>query len=213
MSANLFTRFVDVDDFARVLNIVDPDLLVTVEMTPEAAEVARAYYEHHFLSPDPGYSGWGIASHYKGRFWPEPQWRGGRAEIDLDGTPVHLAATHINDPIFGRWSINREKRRQQVDSLLSWSHSLPEDEPQLVAGDMNASPAWEVYKRLAGRWDDLVVDASAGKGERPARTWGPGIRLLRIDHVFGSHLRGVAASVERIRGSDHSAVVVDLELL
>jgi endonuclease/exonuclease/phosphatase (EEP) superfamily protein YafD len=36
--------------------------------------------------------------------------------------------------------------------------------------------------------------------------------VLRIDHVFGSGVTPFATSVELVRGSDHAAVVVDLEL-
>jgi endonuclease/exonuclease/phosphatase (EEP) superfamily protein YafD len=36
--------------------------------------------------------------------------------------------------------------------------------------------------------------------------------MLRIDHVFGSGARVVRTVVEPVRGSDHAALVVDLEL-
>jgi endonuclease/exonuclease/phosphatase (EEP) superfamily protein YafD len=35
--------------------------------------------------------------------------------------------------------------------------------------------------------------------------------MLRIDHVLGVGVTGVATTVETLRGSDHAAVVVDLE--
>jgi endonuclease/exonuclease/phosphatase (EEP) superfamily protein YafD len=36
--------------------------------------------------------------------------------------------------------------------------------------------------------------------------------MLRIDHVFGRGATATEASVEPIRGTDHHAVVVDIEL-
>jgi endonuclease/exonuclease/phosphatase (EEP) superfamily protein YafD len=79
---------------------------------------------------------------------------------------------------------------------------------------MNASPSWPVYRRLAERWDDLVAGAAAEAGVKsdPTWAWRPGWpRLLRIDHVFGTGARVVRTQVEPVRGSDHAAVVVDLE--
>lgn len=212
MSANLFNRFVDVGDLARALDSVAPDLLVALEMVPEAAAVIDQRFAYGLLEPDPGFTGWGVASSYPGEFWSEPAWRGGRAKVDVDGHPLHLAAAHITDPIFGRWPQLHRVRARQVDALLEWGESRPAGEAQVLMGDMNASPAWEVYKRLSGRWDDLVLTASNRAGARPPPSWGPKVRLLRIDHVLGLHVEVMGAGLERIKGSDHSAVVVDLEV-
>lgn len=211
MSANLFTRFVDVDDFAAVLDRAAPDVLVTMEMVPEAAAVIEARFPNHVLNPDPGFNGWGIATRLTAELDPERQpWRGGRGRIHVADRWVNLAAVHITDPLVGNWVTHARKRRAEVDALFEWADGLPSHEPLLAAGDMNASPAWKVYRRMSGRWDDLVRQASEG---RPARTWGPGVRWLRIDHVFGTGVRPLSASVERVRGSDHSAVVIDLEVV
>jgi endonuclease/exonuclease/phosphatase (EEP) superfamily protein YafD len=35
--------------------------------------------------------------------------------------------------------------------------------------------------------------------------------MLRIDHVFGTGIHPVATTVERLNGSDHSALVVELK--
>ena len=84
-----------------------------------------------------------------------------------------------------------------------------------MAGDMNATPRWPLYRRLNQRWDDLVLMAGDGSANKPAQTWGwrPGWpRLLRIDHVFGSGVEPVGTTVERLEGSDHVALVVDLQV-
>jgi len=36
--------------------------------------------------------------------------------------------------------------------------------------------------------------------------------MLRIDHVFGSGVEPVSAEVRRVMGSDHAALVVDLDV-
>jgi endonuclease/exonuclease/phosphatase (EEP) superfamily protein YafD len=83
----------------------------------------------------------------------------------------------------------------------------------VLAGDMNASPAWPLYRRLSGRWEDLVARSALESDMNPAPTWAwrPGWpRVLRIDHVFGNGVRAVDSRVIPMRGSDHAAVVVDL---
>ena len=86
---------------------------------------------------------------------------------------------------------------------------------RLVAGDFNASPAWPVYRRVAGRLEDAAVLVAKERGGRPSRTWGPAPgtpRLLRIDHVFVEGVRPVDTRVVTIPGSDHSGLLVEVEL-
>jgi len=40
--------------------------------------------------------------------------------------------------------------------------------------------------------------------------WGP--RLLRIDHAFVSGVAPVSTSTARVAGTDHSALIVDLDV-
>jgi endonuclease/exonuclease/phosphatase (EEP) superfamily protein YafD len=37
--------------------------------------------------------------------------------------------------------------------------------------------------------------------------------MLRIDHVFGTGIRATEVEVHRIKGSDHAAIVADLEVV
>jgi endonuclease/exonuclease/phosphatase family metal-dependent hydrolase len=77
-----------------------------------------------------------------------------------------------------------------------------------VCNDLNATPAWPAYRRLAERLRDAAREHAAALGARPERTWGPwhgAPRLLRIDHVFASGARSRHAP-SRPR-SDHALVV------
>jgi endonuclease/exonuclease/phosphatase family metal-dependent hydrolase len=218
MTINLFTRFVDVADLDDALAEMAPDVMVAQELAPAAAEVIAGRFPHHHLAPDARYSGWGLASRLPVEVEPEkPGWgRGGHGRLELDGRTVHLAAAHILDPMHRPLARTRARRIEQADALVAWGKSRPQGEPQVVAGDMNATPAWEVYKRLAGEWPDLVRQAASEAGGRPRPTWGPPsrtIRLLRIDHVFGTGVEATKVDLRPVRGSDHSALAVDLELV
>ena len=195
-----------------MLEAADPDLLVTVELHPKAAGVIAARYPHHHLVPDRGYSGWGFAGRYPMQVEAAKGWdRGGAARVQIDDATLHVAGVHILDPMHRPWRKTAAIRARQVDALIEWGDSLPDDEPQLVAGDFNATPLWSVYRRLTSRWEDLV--ASGSPGTRPLRTWGVprGLRILRIDHVLGSGVVATSNRVVRVRGSDHAMVVVDLD--
>ena len=80
--------------------------------------------------------------------------------------------------------------------------------PRILVGDMNGSPAWRTYKRLAEQLQDAAVAAGTA-----APTWGyrPGTpAMLRIDHAFVEGVIPLATHTVRIKGSDHWALVVDL---
>jgi endonuclease/exonuclease/phosphatase (EEP) superfamily protein YafD len=112
------------------------------------------------------------------------------------------------------WWRSVRLRREQLAALFAWADANVGAGSFVLAGDMNASPAWPVYRRLAERWEDLVLDQAREAQTSPAPTWAwrPGWpRMLRIDHVFGRGVRAVATRVEPVRGSDHAALVVDLE--
>jgi endonuclease/exonuclease/phosphatase family metal-dependent hydrolase len=83
----------------------------------------------------------------------------------------------------------------------------------VLVGDLNATPLWPVYRRLALHLTDAAVAAARHHGRPVQRTWGPwpkAPRLLRIDHAL---VHGVAVAdfqVMPLAGGDHSAIVVDI---
>jgi endonuclease/exonuclease/phosphatase (EEP) superfamily protein YafD len=125
---------------------------------------------------------------------------------------LEIVNVHIANPIMWPPWQSLRLRRQQLDVLMA--HVAPAG-PRLIAGDFNASPAWPVYRRLARRLDDAALLVAKQQGVRPSRTWGPTPgtpRMLRIDHVFVEGLRPVDARLVSIPGSDHSGLLVEVEL-
>ena len=216
MTANLLAGRADLTHLAGVLERLEPDLLVTQELGHEAAEMIGARYPKHDLRPSDDARGRGIASRLDADFGEIPvPWRPGLWARVIDGSGSFLVANiHMRNPIVFPWWRSVRIRGQQLEALFAWAdESAGGGSPFVLAGDMNASPAWPVYKELAGRWDDLVADHAERSGDETAPTWAwrprwP--RMLRIDHIFGSGARVVSTRVEPIRGSDHAAVVVDL---
>lgn len=216
MTVNLLHDRCDVADFARVLDEADPDAVVTQELGPSCAHVVAGKYDHHRLRPAVDFVGRGIATRFEASFGEIDMLArpGTSATFDLDGMEVRLGGVHLLNPINFPWWRSARGRGKQLEGLFTWLDEAP-SVPTLVAGDFNASPAWPAYKRVEERLTDLVDQFVERRGETPEPTWGwrPGWpRMLRIDHVFGAGVRANAVELRPVRGSDHAAVVVDLEL-
>lgn len=216
MTANLLHQRCDAADFARVLGRHDPDVVVTQELGPLAADVLASAYPHHRLRPALDFTGRGVATRLPAEFGniDMPGRDGTSAVLDVGGRTVRVAGVHLLNPVQFPWWEFVQTRSLQLQGLFEWMDRSTE--PVVVAGDFNASPRWPAYKRMLGRVDDLVVDWATRHGGAAERTWAwrPGWpRLLRIDHVFGRGLEATRVEVDTIRGTDHNPVVVDLSLL
>jgi endonuclease/exonuclease/phosphatase family metal-dependent hydrolase len=214
MTGNLLKNRADAGYLGDLLDRLDPDLVFLQEMTAISAQVLADRFEHYFIFPSKEFEGRGVASKLPAEGGSvDLPWRPGTwARVSVDGKTLIGAGVHMSNPIqFPSWRSIRE-RRDQVGALLAWADGL-ESDALVIAGDMNASPAWPLYRRLAERWQDLAVQAAEATGDQPEPTWGwrPGWpRMLRIDHVFGSGVTAVGTQVEPMRGSDHHALIVDI---
>ncbi len=216
LTANLLRDRVAPRDLLDVLDRHRPDVLAIQELGPETALVVADRFQNHDLEPDLAYIGRGMASDLPAEFGPLGiPWRDGVwGRIGTDEGPLTVASVHLLNPINFPWWVTAKRRDQQLDRLFDWVDRTV-DGPLVVCGDMNASPAWAAYRRLAARWDDLVVGTAEASGAKPEPTWGwrPGWpRMLRIDHVFGQGVRASGSEVVPIRGSDHAGLVIDIEL-
>jgi len=212
MTANLLHRRVDTEDLAAVLDRHQPDVIVTQELGPKVADLLASRYPHHELHPSLDFTGRGIASRFDSKFGSieMPGRDGTSAVFETDGVEMRLAGVHLLNPINFPWWTAVRSRRLQLEGLFEW---LDGGEGPLVgAGDLNASPRWPAYRRMADRLTDVVVQHDP-EAER-TWSWRPGWpRLLRIDHVFGAGVAATGVWLESIRGTDHAAVIVDLEVI
>jgi endonuclease/exonuclease/phosphatase (EEP) superfamily protein YafD len=221
MTANLWWRKADPAALARCLEAVEPDVLAVQELGHEQAEAIASVLPHGRLEPRLDYEGMGIAlrrptevnplslerrNGWLARLAPE-LWPGLDREVEV--VNVHVLAPHA----FPFWR-TLQTRRDQVRGLARWLDENPHA-ARVVCGDLNATPAWPAYRRIAERLTDVVHHHAAGSGARAPRTWGPwhgAPRMLRIDHVFASGGQVLDVRHLPIVGSDHTALVVDFEL-
>lgn len=218
MTANLLHDRMAPDDLSALLERFAPDVVVTQELSPQCAPVIEGRYPQHHLRPAADFQGRGIATSFPAEFGDiaMPARDGTWALLDVDGHHLRVIGMHLANPIAFPWWRSVRHRGEQLAALFQWVDSTADDDtPLVVAGDMNASPSWPVYRAMADRWADLVARHAEITGSNPERTWSwrPGWpRMLRIDHVFGRGVESRSVAIAPVAGSDHHAVVVDIEI-
>lgn len=207
MTANLWNGRADPASLRHVLDDVVPDVLVAQEVGFADAEVIEGFFPHGFVRGAYDITGRAFAA---------------RKPIDVETVDLPLRPLHMADidgvVVLGVHLANPTDipagpriRKVEVDAILQRASGL---ERVVVAGDMNATPLWPVYRRLTADLADGVAELHRTLGTRPRPTWSRvpwGPRLLRIDHVLTRGMRTTSVSLATIAGSDHSAVVVDVE--
>lgn len=189
-------------------------MVAVQELGPKLAEVLGALLPHGKLEPTPEGLGLGIALRRPAEVerLPLPVRDARVARLETEAWPeldarIEILNVHIAAPHTRVW----HRRGAQVAGLEAYLARVPG--PRALVGDLNATPLWPVYRRLAARLDDAARRVAVRDGRAPHPTWGPtpgAPRLLRIDHVLVDALEVHDLRVVPLPGSDHSAVVVDL---
>ncbi len=220
ITANLFNGRADPVAFAALTRAVDADAVAVQELSPEEAEAIGGVLPFGKLEPARDSSGMGIALRDPGNVWRLPLSARSAFVAELTprdaaiGSSIELINIHIIAPHL--WPVARalHHRREQLEGLERYLDGSAR-RPRVIVGDYNSTPLWGVYRRLAARLSDAAVTVARRNGRRPGRTWGPwpgAPRLLRIDHALVSDLTVHDCRVLPIRGSDHSALLVELSL-
>jgi len=222
ISGNLLNGRADPEAFADLVLQSGADVAVVQELSPEQAHALGRVFAHGRLEPARDFTGMGIALRQPASFDRVPlACRDARiARLDPAHWPeltgaLEIVNVHIASPGLTPFGLHRYAlRRAQCRGLVEYLDRAPQ-QSRAVVGDFNATPAWPLYRVLAGRLEDLALTHAQSRGLKPARTWARwvgGPPLLRIDHCFGSGVRVDGVEVVAIRGSDHSGLVVDLSI-
>lgn len=164
----------------------------------------------------------------------EPGHRSAVAAL-VDGSlgPQWVVTTHLD------WRYDGSSLRQrQLQTIVEWVIDLagdPSDEqlPVVLGGDFNAVPESDEIRRLTGlstpyRDGIVFTDAWAAVGDGDGHTWtrendhSPDAQWprRRLDYIFvswprpkptGNPRRAELGGIETPMGSDHAAVIVDLD--
>ena len=193
------------------------DVVAVQELAPPQAEALAAVLPFGRLDPARDFRGMGIARRSPGGVTRLPRAHRDAYLTEIEppaGAAIEIVNVHILAPHAGLPWRALPIRRAQLRGLDAHIAASPE-RCRVLVGDLNATPLWPMYRRLTRRLQDGAWDAVRGNGGRPGRTWGlwsGAPRLLRIDHVLVCGVTVSAVRVVGVRGSDHSALVVDLTI-
>jgi len=220
LSANLMNGGADPVAFADLVRATRAEVVAVQELAPEQADALAGVLGHGRLDPRRDHHGMGIALaqparatrirlRYRDAHVVEldpSQWPGLASPLEI--LNVHMAnAATLRGPL-----AQVARRRAQVGGILAHLDASPE-RPRVLVGDLNATPLWPLYRRLATRLEDLPALHARRSHRRPARTWPRGLgrlRLLRIDHCLARGCEVARVEVLDLRGSDHCALLVEL---
>jgi endonuclease/exonuclease/phosphatase (EEP) superfamily protein YafD len=219
LTANLWNGRADPQAFAALVEAQRVDVVCAQELAPEQAEALARVLPHGRLEPARDNTGMGIAlrraaslscvtlpcrdarvAELDPAVWPELS-----APLEVIG--VHVIGPHVWPP-WRAWPL----RRGQLAGLERYLAQAP-PRARLLVGDLNATPVFGVYRRLAARLRDAHRESARRRGARPASTWGPAPgfpRVLRIDHALAAGVHVEDVRVLDIRGADHSALLVEV---
>lgn len=221
LTMNLLYGRADAEMLAELVLARRIDVVALQELGNEQARRIATLLPHGKLVPNEEGSGSGIA--LRGESQVQCLSLGGRsvwvARLDPAhwpelGRPLEVIAAHLTSPLEGSLRGARTLRRQQVEGMEAYLRRAG-PLPRILLGDLNATPVWPLYRRLATLFEDAAVTVARRHGRWPVRTWGPtsgSPRLLRIDHVLVDGVRPERLDVIRVPGSDHSAVVCELAI-
>ena len=219
LTANLLNGRADPAALARLLREREIDVAALQELGDEQAAAVAEVLPFGKLEPADDYNGMGIALRRPAEVRRLPlRFRDARvtelspAEWPSLAAPLEVMNLHIQPPhSLPPWA-SLLRRRDQLRAVAAYLAAVPRDH-RVVAGDLNATPRWPVYRQLAALVPDAVERHAREQGHRPPLTWGPwpgAPRLLRIDHVLAHGVRVVHCETVAIRGSDHHGVLVEV---
>ncbi|WP_170206776.1 endonuclease/exonuclease/phosphatase family protein [Barrientosiimonas humi] len=210
MSANLQYGRADPAALVTLVREQRVDVLVLVEVTPDAAAALRRAGLDRLLpqsagSPRTGADGTVIRSRHPLQTLENAQVPG------LFGSPVArvrapsgtyvVKGVHPYPPageLVAGW-------HRQLRDLGRWVRAQPTDEPLVLAGDFNSSSAHPAFREATAG----LTDAHGAAGKGWVRTWPVGQRVppfVQIDHVLQRGGRVVDAGSATVPDTDHAVV-------
>jgi endonuclease/exonuclease/phosphatase (EEP) superfamily protein YafD len=197
------------------------DILVAQELTPDKSRLLQAAglsetFPYRALRDRDGPAGVGIWSRFpmKPGAEHEDYWLGLiTATVDVPDTPrrTTVAVTHLSapwpDPLRG-WRDDLARLPETLSRIAESGRG-----PVIFGGDFNATPDNREFRRLLR---DGYHDAAAQSGAGLTRTHPADVPLLppvfALDHILVRDCTATAVRTVSVPGTDHRALVADIEL-
>lgn len=215
LTINLYNGAADPDALRVALESLRPDIVAGQELAENAAEVLQEWGTTALLDPRDDTIGMGVATRFPATMDRLEFPSRNPIRVAFDGgswglPEVELISAHLVNPITRPLRRSKQLRRAELAALTEILEQRPDPAVRVVVGDLNSSPAWPLYRRVAELAEDGAVAAGTAR-----RTWSyfPNTpRLLRIDHVFTQGpVRCAGTRLVKIPGDDHRGLFVELE--
>lgn len=215
LTINLFNGQAECDSLAAALRDYEPDIVAAQELSANTASVLDGWAQNHLLDPRDDTMGMGVATNAAAEFsrleFPNRRPVVAKVEAAVWGFDrgLELINAHLVNPVALPLRNSKRLRQLEAEALTALLQTEPEVSSRVLVGDLNSSPAWPLYRRLAAHATDAAVAAGTAQ-----RSWGltaTSPRLLRIDHAFVQGARAVTTQLVEVRGSDHRGLLVDIE--
>lgn len=215
MVANVNRSNVSYSKVRDVFREESPDILLVLELTQiwdrELEQMADAY-PYRLISPSADNFGIGLYSRYEllepsVRNFPEHLPVSITTTIRLAGRNISFIGTHPVPPIDTEFF---KQRNLQLDLLAEYAGA--EADPLILLGDLNTTMWSAAYRRFVA--GSRLLNARYFAGLLP--TWPAQfpVLMIPIDHCLVSkEWRVIEGHTVKIPGSDHRALVVELEIL
>lgn len=238
LTLNTLGASVERETLVELLQTWQPDIVMLQEMTPRFAETVQPA----ILDAYPHRVAVGLDDRFKGSVtWSRlPLGEAQRLDMGDSANVLHRVAisttsgkvwlynVHLANPTGtaryeGRLAAARQFQSGQRDRELARlvEQTARVDGPFVAAGDFNLAAGTGAYRAFPSDWHDAFAEAGRGFGHTyPAvgydrsRWFRIPLPLIRIDYIWTSpDLRPRAAWTQAVQGSDHLAVIADLELV
>jgi endonuclease/exonuclease/phosphatase (EEP) superfamily protein YafD len=215
LTINLYNDRAKSDSVAAALRRYQPDVVAVQELSRYGAAVLEDWGQYLLLDPKDDTTGMGIATRLPAEFtrleFPNRNPVLARINAADAGFPdgIELISAHLVNPISRPLRVSTRMRQLEAEILTELLAKPIETSARVLVGDLNSSPSWPMYRRLAALATDAAVEAGNAR-----RSWGPtptSPRMLRIDHVFTQSARCTASQLVEVSGADHRGLLVDLE--
>ncbi|MCC6695544.1 MAG: endonuclease/exonuclease/phosphatase family protein [Candidatus Hydrogenedentes bacterium] len=209
MEVNVLTSNRNHDAFLEMVRAEQPDVIAVLEISAAWVEVLRELsdlYPHKWVEPQEDNFGIGLLSKLPLQDSEVIDFEGVpaiRAEVEVEGTPVHVFAVHTLPPVNSENAARRNRQLKRLPELVK-----DVDGSVIVVGDLNAT-MWSPYFKSLCR-DSGLKDVRKGRGIVPSWPTQFAPVMIPIDH--GLHSESLAVTgIHRgtAFGSDHLPLVVD----
>ena len=210
MAANLELGRADLDALAAAVREQDVDVLVLLELTPEAADALAAaglddLLPEQELRPGARTGRLRCAEPVPAaseRHVPPSRFAQPAVEVGTDQGPVLVRAAHPTPPV--RFPV---LWHEELGDLAGWaSGEHDQDTPVVLAGDLNSSQDHPAFRRLTAVHDRRPRGARSGLGAAPGRRAARCHRSSSSTTCSSTACRWSTPARSRLPRTDHAAV-------